>query len=247
LSESYSYNENYQLGTKTVSNSNAQDVVAVYSYPEGTTPAIIQKMVQKNMLTPVINEVKKIQTSPSTAKEISGYKIDYKEFNPENTTIIMPENLYELDGTTYSLNMQALSYTKHGNLQEILTRDNMHTVYLWGYDYRYLIAEIKNATLSQVSSAVQSLFSMSVEALAKTNPDITKLKNLRSNVNLSAALITTYTFGSWGKVTSLTTPSGRTTYFSYDGFGRLKESYYYESDDPNKKRIIESHDYHYKN
>ena len=249
--ENYTYKANNLLASKYVSNSNTQSVGEEYSYPginlNGSTPAVIQQMVDKNIIAPTVNQIKKVYTYSAPEKVISGYKIDYKEFTPENTTIIMPEKLYELEDTTYMLSTEILSYTKHGNPQEAITRDNMHTVYLWGYNYRYLIAEIKNATLDQVSSAVQSEFGMSIEALAQNaNPNATQLNNLRNNANLSNTHTTTFTYGLWGKVTSITDPSNKTIYYNRDGFGRLIETYYYEDNNPSRKRVIETYKYHFK-
>ena len=250
LSEFYEYRNNFLLGSKTIVNSNGQTIVNNYYYPElnsnGTTPDVIQKMVEKHILSPVVNKITTVASSSPNGKEISGYKIDYKEFNTGNTSIIMPEKQYDLENANYVLKTQALSYTSGGNPQEVVTKDSMHTVYLWGYGDRYLIAEIKNATLDQVNSAVQSEFGMNIESLTGIIPDVNKLKNLRKNAILSNTQITTYTYGAWAKITSMTDPANRTTYYSYDGWGRLKESYYYENDDPNKKRTVEMNEYHFK-
>ena len=143
LYESYSYNDKFLLKQKSVTNSNGQIVADEYFYPEiktsGTpSPDIITKMVNKNMLTPIINKVTSTRNSPTASwKSISGYKIDYKEFNPENTLVIMPEKMSELEDNVYVLKTQVLSYTKHGNPQETVTKDNINTVYLWGYNYQY--------------------------------------------------------------------------------------------------------------
>ena len=236
LTDTYSYtNPRYQLERKIM----AQAVEEKYFYPEinpnGSTPAVIQNMVAKNIIAPIVNQVTK-----TGGKEVSGYKVDYKEFTPENTTVIMPEKLYELEDTTYVLSTQVLSYTKHGNPQEVVARDGVHTVYLWSYNYRHLIAEIKNTTLAQVSNAVQSVFGMSIEALAAQNPDVNTLKNLRNNANLNNALVTTYTYGPWRKVTSVTDPRGVTITYEHDSFGRLKTI----KDVDDKK--VEEYEYNYK-
>ena len=251
LSESFTYYNNFLLRQKSVLNSNGQYVADEYFYPEiktSGTPDVIKTMVNNNMLTPIVNKVTKTRNSMyANWKDISGYKIDYKEFNSENTTFIMPEKMYELEDESYELKTEILSYTKHGNPQEAVTNDNIHTVYLWSYNYQYLIAEIKHATLYQVSNAVQSVFGTSIEGLASNaNPDITMLKNLKNDANLKNAYVTTFTYGPWSKVISITDPANKTVYFDYDGFGRLTESYYFENNDTSKKRKIESQEYNFR-
>ena len=235
--EWYEYNNRNQLIWKDIANSGGKSITTVYQYPEinknGSTPDVIRELVNQNMLTTVIEQ--KTETWPS-GKVISGYKIDYKQF----TAGILPEKLYELKDATSVLSTQVLSY--QGNRpQEVVTQDGVHTVYIWR-EYDYPIAEIKNATLAQVNSAVQSVFGISLETLVTqfANPDVTKLKNLKNNANLSNAFVTTYTYGAWGKVTSVTDPANKTIYYNYDGFGRLKEI----KDDNNKK--IEDYEYNYK-
>ncbi|MDR0231966.1 MAG: RHS repeat protein [Dysgonamonadaceae bacterium] len=247
--EEYFYNERNQLIGKDIKHVNSEGIGTDYYYPEikpnVQTPAAIQKLIDKNMLSSIIKqETKTWSGSGFNRKTISGYEIDYKEFDTgNNTSVIMPEKLSEWENSTYVLSTQVFSYTKNGKPQEVVTRDGVHTVYLWGYSNLYLIAEIKNATLAQVSNAVQSVFNMSIEELAAKNVyqlDVAKLKNLRNNVNLSNAFVTAYTYGPWGKVTSITDPRGVTITYERDSFGRLQTI----KDDNNK--IIESYEYHYK-
>lgn len=64
---------------------------------------------------------------------------------------------------------------------------------------------------------------MTVDALASaTSVDSTKLASLRNNTNLSAALVTVYTHDPLVGVTSIIDPSGKSTGYSYDALGRLK-------------------------
>lgn len=237
--EEYGYNRGDDgsknlLGSKQIANSEGKGIITFYEYPEinsnGTTPDVIRNLVNRNMLATVIEQ--KTEAWPS-GKVIAGYKIDYKQF-PSG---IYPEKLYELKDATSVLSTEVLSY-KGNRPQEVVTQDGVHTVYLWrGYDY--LMAEIKNATLAQVSNAVQGIFGTSIDNA--NLQDITKLNSLRNNSNLSNALVTTYTYGSWRKVTSITDPHGVTVTYEYDGFGRLKTI-----KDANGKKV-EEYEYNYTN
>ena len=251
ISTFYTYsNDRHQLIDKQIVSQPSTE--EIYTYPDTTVSKsnIIQNMVNANIISPVLT--KTVKGDNSVVK--SGEKTDYSTFTSGGNTFIMPSNLYELNAdsltSAYRLTDQVLSYTPQGNVSEVVSKDSVHTVYLWSYDDRYIIAMIKNATLSQASSAVQNVFGMDVTALSQLNQiDESKLKSLRSDSNLSGAQVTTYTYKPLVGVISITDTSGLTTYYDYDGLGRLKETYYYENNvesDANK-RIIQQYYYNYRN
>lgn len=203
----------------------------------GTADATVQKLVAKNMLSPVLEE---------ECTNHSGYRYDYGEFTVSGgNKLLLPARIYDTYYNVDYLHTEILSYTSNGNPLETVTKDGLHTVYLWGYGDRYLIAEIKNATLSNVGTAVSSTFGMSVDALSKASaPDAAKLKALRNHSALSGAQVSAFTYKPLVGVTSMTDPSGKTVYYGYDPLGRLKESYYYEG---SAKRLLQQYEYHYTN
>lgn len=208
----------------------------------GTTPEVVRKMVEKHILSPVLSEKQ---------SNSDGYKNEFDEFPIENgDTLILPARLYQTPYAQSVLQSNVLAYSPNGNPREVVAMDGLHTVYLWGYGDRYLIAEIKNATLAQVETAVSAIFGTTSATLAQsTAPDATKLKSLRKHASLSGAHVTVFTHLPLIGVTSITDPSGKTMYYDYDGLGRLKRNYYYEGNvvHESNKRILQEFDYHYRN
>lgn len=202
-----------------------------------TTDTIIQKMLDKNMLSPILEE---------ECSNNCGYRYDYEEFSVDDgSKLLLPFRIYETSGGSDYLHTEILSYTSNGNPLETVAKNGLHTVYLWSYGDRYLIGEIKNATLSDVETAVSSVLGMSVNDLSKVSaPDITKLKSLRNHSALSDTQVSVFTYKPLVGVTSVTDPSGKTIYYDYDPLGRLKESYYYEG---NTKCSLQEYEYHYAN
>ena len=208
----------------------------------GITPDIVRKMVEKHILNPVLTEKQ---------SNDDGYRREFGEFPTESgDTLILPARLYQAPYFQNILHSEVLAYSSNGNPREVVSKDKLHTVYLWGYSDRYLIAEIKNATLAQVETAVLSVFGTTSSALAKSAaPDSAKLKALRNHTSLSEAHITTFTHLPLVGVTSISDPTGKTSYYDYDGLGRLKVNYYYEGNvvEESKRRVVQEYDYHYRN
>ena len=131
------------------------------------------------------------------------------------------------------------------NIVEYLPRSATPTTYLWGYNYQYPIAKIENATFEQVKNILgQALIDRATDAVIPATADSTTINSLRNS--LPAAQVTTYTYKPLIGMATATDPQGITTYYDYDAFGRLKETYYYENNDKSKKRTVETYDYHYK-
>ena len=212
----------------------------------GTTPDIVRKMVEKHILNPVLKEIQN-----QNSYNYEGNRREFGEFPTESgDTLILPARFYQTINDSSSHYSEVLAYSSNGNPREVVSKDKLHTVYLWGYGDRYLIAEIKNATLEQVETAVSSVFGMTSSALAKsTTPDVAKLKALRNHTSLSEAHVTTFTHLPLVGVTSISDPTGKTSYYDYDGLGRLKANYYYEGNvvEESKKRVVQEYDYHYRN
>lgn len=136
------------------------------------------------------------------------------------------------------------SYYSNGNIQEVSKPDGSHIVYIWGYDGTLPVAKIENASFSDIPTTVYNDIVNASNADTSTSTENTlrtKLAVLRNHVNLSAALVTTYTYDPLVGVTSITDPRGETIYYHYDSFHRLefvKDAY---------GKIVSKNEYHFKN
>ena len=180
-----------------------------------------------------------------------GYKKDYASYSFGNETLLLPSKLYRLASTLSSSEFEEdhriLSYTTNGNPLEVVDRSGIHTCYLWSYHDRYLVAEIRNDSLSHVNTVLQTVFGTNASGLAALDsPSSASLDNLRTSTQLTNCMITTWTYRPLVGVTSSTDPSGVSTYYDYDGLGRLKEIYQYEGNvvSPNNKQVIKQYTYH---
>jgi YD repeat-containing protein len=132
-------------------------------------------------------------------------------------------------------------FDSYSNPIHISRDDVTHIVYLWGYKGQYPIAEIKNATYDQVKKAL-GLNPETLSSWDAQNPDL--INSLRNNAYLPVhAQVTTYKYKPLVGITEVTDPRGVTTYYDYDVFGRLKESYIQVS---GQKQITGTYDYHYR-
>jgi hypothetical protein len=126
-------------------------------------------------------------------------------------------------------------YNKHGQVREVSKTNGTHITYLWGYNYNYPVAKIENATYAQVAAIVDE---NTIQNLSGTTLEST-LDALRSG--LSEAMVSTYVYAPLIGVRQTTDPRGITTYYQYDGMGRLK----YVLD--HNQHLLSSNSYHYKN
>lgn len=115
--------------------------------------------------------------------------------------------------------MQRNSY---GQVLESKDRNGTSTVSLWGYEGQYLVAEIVNATYSQVLTALGSSSLSSI--LTGVQPTITQISAMKAlRTSLPNAHVTVYEHSPLIGVTKVTDPSGRETSYTYDSSNRLYE------------------------
>ena len=105
------------------------------------------------------------------------------------------------------------------NLQQVQKDKDTPTAYVWGYQHTLPVASVQNASASQVQAALTAL-SIDVNTLSTDEQLRTAFARLRQRLPL--ARITSFTHQPLVGMTSQTDPAGRTTYYEYDEFNRLK-------------------------
>ena len=128
-----------------------------------------------------------------------------------------------------------------GNLLQYTRLDGVKISYIWSYEHKYPIAEIVNASWDDISACLPSL---TLENIAyKKEPsadDWESLINLKEQ--FKSAQITIYKHKPLVGLIEKIEPSGFTTCFHYDDFGRLIQTAFKEE---GVERMVQSYEYNY--
>lgn len=255
----YKYNSYKLLSEKEIVNSDGTVSLSHYQYyldkyfPQGIqNDSIGIKIRDSHMLNALHREsLFKQEAEGAISHLIKSTRTDYDVFY----NIIKPSSIYtlildspiepspvqsELWNYDYQKDIE-FKYDSKGNVIETITKDGLTTAYIWSYKHQHPIAEIKNASFDEVSTA---LTGTTPDLLANSIiPDMQKVEALRQHPDLSNAQITTYTYKPLVGMTSKTDPRGVATYYEYDTFNRLKRTYIKEN---GVEKTIQTYDYHYK-
>ena len=231
-----SYGQTKLESHRQLANSGKED--KQYVYPLDATDATANALRQKGLYSSILNE-KTIRNSVT---------VDNKEFAYTTTSTgnvkvsAVKENI---NSAPYNL-LDAVLYDARDNIKQYHKYTDPTVTIIWGYNYQYPIAEIKNAAFADVESTVKTVFSAaSIDALsALAAPNETKLKDGSLQKALPNALVTTYTYKPSVGILTATAPNCTVTYYDYDSWGRLKETYLM---DGSTKRTLQSYTYHYQN
>ncbi|QJD96116.1 RHS repeat protein [Mucilaginibacter robiniae] len=247
----YIYNINNQQRITSTLGSNGKTYTVQNYYPSdyNVTDDFTSDMRNANMLDYPIESVVSIDGQASQGS--------YNEY-ASHDKIITPTNSYALQTLSpFALTpsipnnkrdnhyVQQIHYTYNskGNLIDSQKPSGPTTVYLWGYNNQYPIAEVRNASYQEVAAV---LGQATIDQLAgSTSSDAAAVRNalnvLRTDNRLKKAMVTTYTYEPLVGMTSQTDAKGMTTYYEYDGFQRLlniKDA---------QGNIVKHYDYHYQN
>ncbi len=229
ITEKYEYIYGDQIRKKIYYDiANKQDEYT-YAGENQSEDATTKKMKQMNMLA-LPADASTIATSYMGQKKTAGYKIEYGIYGNN----VYPNTLYEYNGKDMEKATEVVSYTEHGNPREVKDlKTGLHTTYLWGYNDRYMIAEIQGATYNEVKNYEGTLLS---------NPSISNLNNtLRSK--FTNAMIQTWEYAPLKGVIAHTDVMGQTFKFYYDDLGRLiKETRFGSAEE-----IIKTYEYNFIN
>ena len=188
--------------------------------PEYINTVPYSTMVQKNMISPLLEQ--KVYHIKNNIEEL--IKTDNTHFKQFYPNVIKPEKYesYYLSNINNKFTLNH-DYNSKGNLVMQNRGYDVGEVYLWGYGGQYPIAKIENAYYSAVvtslggAQAIETFSNISNPSSADIATFIAPLKS-----SLPNAWISTYIYKPLVGMTSSTDPSGRTTYYEYDGFQRLR-------------------------
>jgi hypothetical protein len=212
----YSYNSHKLLSKTDIIRSDGKKQTTRLVYPfeiiSGSDATVLNTMTNKHVISDYVSKITYLDEEPN-GQAIEGEYRKYKEivansslFRPERIDILKKGNpvsigsLLSQNGNFVNLSTSYFQpevdylYDSYGNPVEYKpVGSNLPTAYLWGYNYHYPIAEIKNATYEQ------------------------------ANTTLPAnAQVTAYTYKPLVGIETITDPRGVTTYYHYDVLGRLQ-------------------------
>jgi uncharacterized repeat protein (TIGR02543 family) len=129
------------------------------------------------------------------------------------------------------------NYNQDGRLIEELKTDNQYKSIIWGYESTLPIATIIGTDFNTAQLKLGG--EAGISGLQNITGD-TELQNaLASLYTIPNSLVTTYTYLPLVGITSKTDPNGKSTYYNYDGLGRMTEI------KDNQKSKLKSYNYHY--
>ncbi|MCH2197123.1 hypothetical protein, partial [Kordia sp.] len=153
-------NENHYLPKETSSSYNLDVEKTKYFYPSDYSATVYADMVTKNHLTTQVS----LETYKNGEK-ISTRKNNYNTIGAgfQIANIETAKEMNDLEDR-----MQLLYYS-NGNIKESYQENNIHTVYIWGYNETYLIAKIENANHATMTATQTTAINNAINA---SNADI---------------------------------------------------------------------------
>jgi len=250
--QNFEYDTHNQISKITTTNSKGELVEQLFSYPYNIGTSIYNLMVNRNMLTPVIETISKVNGINRFLE-----KKEYKSINITNPDVSNYfSSTYTIDKIKQSkgeyVDLEDFviyhNYDKYANPTEVSKKDGTRVSYIWGYKGKYPIAKIENASQPTYDNATQgytiidsNLMSAAISASETgTEADLLlALENLRTS--LPNAMVTTFTYKPLAGVSSITDPRGYKTTYHYDTSNRLQFVKDYLG------QILSENEYHYKN
>ncbi len=231
----YDYNSNCQLIKETTIGSDNKQIIVKSKFPNDFAGiAVTDTMISRNMLGVKIEQQSNVGNS-----EVLKEKSNYILFNG-NGAVVLSNLQKTYKGIETITEYTCDLYDPKANIRQTTDKSGLTSVYLWGYNYQYLIAEIKGKSYSDIETV---LGSAAINALASNNnPNVESLSSqLRNAFQSEPALVTCYAYKPLVGISLVIDPRGVKTFYEYDDLGRL---IWIKDHNGN---IIETYDYHYQN
>lgn len=227
----YTYKPGYMQPSAILTTNSKNKTLAKYikySYDFNGT-SVYDQMTALNMIS---LPVELVIEDTLNHKEISRTRTNYGNISA-GFGFIAPVSIQESSGGNALENKITFDrYDPDGNILQTTDRNGITTSYLWGYGYRYPVAEFIGVTYAEATLSVNVAALQSITSEQQLKPI---LNNLRTTV--SNAMTNTFLHKPLVGITSKTMPNGQELSYIYDGIGRLQTI----KDQDN--RILKQYDY----
>jgi len=192
-----------------------------------------------------LDEVIRIETYKKDVSQptpLSLLSITQKEYDSWSNNILAKNIQFSKNGVDFENRLTYHRYNNDGKPIEVSKTEGGHLVYIWGYNESVPIAKVENATYAEVYSHLLTLQQLSDLDVDTTTEQALRnaLDNLRNDATFKDKWqVTSYTYDPLIGVTSITDPTGYTSYYVYDDFNRLQ---YIKDKDEN---VLEKYKYNY--
>jgi len=229
----YDTQTHLQLKSEQTTSSKGELIKTLYSYPPDADWIPVAMWQDKFMFDNIVK--KEIFRNEKLVNTHKNY------FDARANTFLMTKEEATI-GNGSPETMNTYTYYDNGNIKEVINRNGLVTTYLWGYNNGYPVAQIKNASFSQVSASMSNISEADLKVLSTENTPsssyLNKINGLRNS--LTQAYITTYSYKPLVGENSNADQNGITTHYEYDDLGRLKLV------KDNNNKIVKNFFYHYK-
>ena len=229
VTTTYGYNSNlWTLDpiSKRVSSPSGDYYEYMYSYPFDLPG--YSELVNANMLIPVRTRLYRHGSLAETVQ---------KSYTTQDG-IIVNTGVSTAKGYNNPEERVQYTYDSYGNITSVINDNTLKTAFIWCYKRLYPIAKVEGLTISEVNSAVSPIISISGFPNTLT-PATNTLVNIKTALQNAGGMVTTYTWNPLIGITSIQSPRGENTFFSYDSMGRLSGI------TDHNNHIIESYVYNY--
>ncbi|SFD98700.1 YD repeat-containing protein [Chitinophaga sp. CF118] len=208
-----------------------------YTIPTGTLSAGLQvlKMMQDSNIHSMMIEQYVQQIRSGITTTLSATQVQYKTniqgvvmgstYKLKRTAPLIaftPTTIQSNDfvrDTNYEQDIAFNTYDSTGNIREQRKVNDVNEVYIWGYNNLYPVAKISGSSYTSATSYVNMNILRNPASDTQLRTELNKIRMGLASVN---ALVNTYTYKMGVGVTSETDAAGKTIFYEYDRFGRLK-------------------------
>lgn len=195
------------------SNSKQQQVQKAIKYAYHLSGTVYNQMVALNMISLPVEE---IVSNLTLSQHISHTKTNFGEINA-GFGFIAPISMQLSNGGGILETMVTFDlYDQNANLLQTTGKNGITTSYLWGYGYKYPVAEFVG---SSYANATASINVFSLQGITNEAQLRSILNNLRAA--LPSAMVSTFIHKPLVGIVSKTTPGGQDIFYTYDAYGRL--------------------------